>query len=362
MSQITVSTTQLQSLVNKANQCVGANKLLEITQCIGINCADNKITLYTTDGINNLRVSMPIDSDEELNVVVDAETFVKLINKITSETISLEDFENSLVVEGNGSYKIELKLDDDGNYLKYPAKTDSVSDTVGKITKSAVTTILSSLKASLSNNAGSVYVNYYVGDFVCATDRAMMGMFDYKVFDSDKFNTCLLNSVFVELLALPDSDITLQYDVDSQTLTAVSDDANFNLTTKINSGAEGFNVEALNKMMAIEQDSYCKIRKRELLDLLDRMSLFVGNYDDGAITLEFTQTHIRVTSLKSTGVEAVNYSESKNVQDKTIKININRLISQLKSYASDSVDLYYGSDLCIKLVDGDVTQIIALMR
>jgi hypothetical protein len=66
--------------------------------------------------------------------------------------------------------------------------------------------------------------------------------------------------------------------------------------------------------------------------------------------------------MASNGIERVDYTESKDTIDLTIKINIDRFRNQLKAYSSDVVDLYYGSDICIKLVDGDLTQVIALIK
>jgi DNA polymerase III sliding clamp (beta) subunit (PCNA family) len=211
----------------------------------------------------------------------------------------------------------------------------------------------------LSTNAGSLYSNYYVGDFVCATDKSMMGLYQYNIFSSED-SKFLLNSAFVDLLGLATEEVTVSYDENTVTFVAMAN--NYKLYSKVSEGSGEFNIEAIKKMMAIEQDSYCKIRKKELLDLLDRLSLFVGAYDDGAILLNFSQSALNISSKNATGTETVNYTESKDAKDKNIKININRFMSQLKSYTSDVVELYYGSDLCIKLVDGDVTQVIALMR
>ena len=99
-----------------------------------------------------------------------------------------------------------------------------------------------------------------------------------------------------------------------------------------------------------------------MLELLDRLSLFVSKFDEGCIKLHFTDGCIEVSSMASNGIESVDFTESKDAKDMTIKINIDRLRNQLKAYNSDIVDLYYGSDVCIKLVDGDLTQVIALIK
>lgn len=357
MSKLTVSTVQLQALVSKVNQCVGNNKLHRITNMIGLKSVDGALQLYSTDGVNTLCVSMQAD-DADIDVSVNAETFVKLISKITSDSISLEVCDNVLNISGNGNYKLALELNDNGDIFSFP-DNDVDADEVGTISADAIQTIQASLKSSLSVNAGSVYTNYYAGEFVAATDRAMMGVYDYPMFTSDE-TKFLLNSGFVDLLSLGGDSVILAYNVDTQILVASAD--RFRLTTKASTDCTEFNIEGINKMLAVEQDSYCKIRKKEIVDVLDRLSLFVSAYDDGAITLEFSQSSVKVSSLSSNGVEIIDYAECKNIQDKTIKINIGRLISQLKSYTSDMVDLYYGSDICIKLVDGTVTQVVALMR
>lgn len=358
MSQLTINTTRLKTLVNSASQCVGANKLHRITNMIGIKAHGNTFTLLTTDGTNYLSVTAEVTDAEDIDVAVNAETFIKLINKTTSETVTLEADDTALVVTGNGSYKIALELDDEGEVLSFPVKLPTASMEIGTISPSAVDTIISSLKSSLSANAGSVYTNYFVGDCVCATDKAMMGLYDNKMFDGDyKF---LINSTFVELLDLATDTISLEFNEETSTLIATA--PNYCLYAKVMTDCAEFNITAIKKMLAVEQESYCKVRKHDLLDLLDRLSLFVGAYDDGGIKLDFTSDSIEVSSMASTGIETVNYTESKDAKDKSIKININRLIAQLKSYTSDVVEIYYGSDLCIKLVDGDVTQVIALMR
>ena len=361
MSKLTISTTQLQSLVNKASQCVGANKLIPITEKIGIKCSEIGLVLVTTDGVNTLSVSTPdVSSKESIDVTVLAETFSKLVNKTTTETITLEVDANSLTVTGNGSYKLALELDDDGNLLSFPINDFALEyEEVGKITPSVVQIIQSSLKSSLSANAGTVYTNYYVGEFISATDKSMLGLYAYNLFNAEE-TKFLWNARFVDLLAYAGEDTTLSYNADSKALIAKSQ--GFSLITKAPTDCADYNIEGLKKMLSISQDSFCKLRKKELLDALDRLALFVSTYDDGAITLQFTPNSLKVSSLSTNGVETIDYTESKDAKDKTIKININRLISQLKSYTSDTVELYYGSDFCIKLVDGDITQVIALMR
>lgn len=360
MSKLTVSTTQLQALVGKASQGVGDNKLHRLTTMIGIQVADNVLHLYTTDGVNDLCVSCEVSDGKAFLVTVNADTFIKLINKITSDTVTLEAGDSSLKIIGNGVYQLPLETDDEGNIFSYPVdKFASDGEELGTLHQSAIQTMQLSLKSSLSPSVGSVYTNYYAGEFICATDRAMMGLYEYKAFNEGG-KSMLFNSQFVDLLPIANEDVALS--IDGNTNTLIAEAANFKLITKAVTDCADFNVDGIKKMQLIPQDSYCRLRKKDIISLLDRLSLFVGPYDDGAVILHFGDDAVEVSSVSSSGVETVYYTESKNIVDKTIKINIVRLISQLKSYASDTVDLYYGSDVCIKLADGDVIQVIALMK
>ena len=142
----------------------------------------------------------------------------------------------------------------------------------------------------------------------------------------------------------------------------LSEKCSISVCTKIQTNVSEYNIEGITRFANLEVNSFCRIKKAEILDLLDRLSLFVSKFDDGAIKLHFTSDYIEVSSIASNGIERVDVMECKDAKDFEIKINIDRFRNQLKAYNSDSVDLYYGSDMCIKLVDGNMTQVIALIK
>ena len=68
---------------------------------------------------------------EDFYVVVQVEQFSKLIGKMTCETISLEVNDGILNVKGNGDYKIELPLDEEGNTIQFPDPVAKVKTSKG---------------------------------------------------------------------------------------------------------------------------------------------------------------------------------------------------------------------------------------
>lgn len=353
------NTERLKQLVGYAIKGAGFNKLLELSNLIGIKVEGGVLYLNTTDGTNDLKVSDRCVADN-FNVTVNADLFAKIISKITTDTVDLEVTSNSLVVTGNGKYVLEIVPNENGEPLSFPDKFPTgVEEVIGTISAGDIVAIETTIKPSLSTAVGSLYANYYFGEFVASTDRAMMGIFSRKLVDAP----LMLNKEFVDLMVMSGADVSI---IKSDNMlvaeSGLADFCTISVCTRVSDGVKDFNVEAINKFLQIEVNSFCRFRKAEMLDLLDRLSLFVSKFDDGAITIHFTADAIEVSSLKSNGIESVATTESKDAQDVTIKINIDRLRNQLKAYSSDMVDLYYGSDVCIKLVDGDMTQIIALIK
>ena len=126
-------------------------------------------------------------------------------------------------------------------------------------------------------------------------------------------------------------------------------------------GIDDFAVEPITQLLESEFESMCKIPKSSLLQLLDRLALFVGTYDNNGILLTFTEQGLQVSSKASNGVELIPFMESNNFKDFTCFIDIDMLQSQIKAQVSDAITMYYGSDKAIKMTDGNITQIVATL-
>lgn len=354
----TFNTTRLKELTAYAIKGAGFNKLLELSSYMGIKVADGIIYLNTTDGTNYVSVSDACIA-EDMDITVNAELFSKLIGKFNSDTVDMNIVDNTLVVKGNGKYTLELVPDENGGLLSFPNKFPDKAEDIGTIPATDLVFISNAVKTSLGQVAGSVYSNYYFGNVVASTDKAMMSIFKRKLLDG----TYLFNREFVDLLCMSGADVTISKCDDMLLAESnISEKGCICVCTKIQDGVNEYGIDNVNKFAALEVKSFCRFKKVEMLDLLDRLALFVNKFDDGAIELHFTDNYVEVSSMSSSGIERIDYTESKDAQDITIKINIERLRNQLKAYNSDIVDLYYGNEICIKLVDGDMTQLIALVK
>lgn len=359
--KLTVSTQKLKELVARSIKGVGNNKLIPITSLMAIELKDSMLTLITTDATNYLYVREEHVVGDDFYVVVDANQFSKLISKMTCDNITLSIKEGLWILEvrGNGNYKIELPLDENGQPIIYPNPYANVIDTqdFSIINKTTVRVILESLKSSLAVTLENpCYTGYYVGNRVVATDTCKIADMNVQLLEEP----ALISSEMLDLLAvMVDEKIQVKRYGDDNIIFETPDCI---VLGKVLAGLEDFAIDAITELVNTEYNSFCKVSKNELLQLLDRLSLFVGPYDKNAICLTFTNAGLQISSLATSGVEMLDYIDSGNFVDFTCSIDINMLIQEVKAIQSDVIELYYGDDNAIKMKDGNITLIVALLE
>jgi hypothetical protein len=278
---------------------------------------------------------------------------------MTCDTISLELDNDVLKVKGNGNYSIELPLDENGELVKYPDPCKSFPTGLPKseINLSTVRLILGTAKAALApaSDGSNVYSHYYVGDKIVATDTYKICGIDIKLLNIP----ALFSSQLMDLLDLmTDEKIEVMVDNDTYILTT----SGCVVYGKSSDMIGDFAIEAINGLLEDEYESSCKIPKDALVQLLDRLSLFVGVYDRNGIYLTFTKDGLMITSKQSSGSEIIAYTDSTNFMDYTCCIDIEMLTTQVKANAADVIEIQYGKENAIKMVDGNTTQIVALLE
>lgn len=362
--KLTVNTAKFQEMLAKSSRGASNNKLVPITTFVAIELKNNVLTLITTDCTNYLYVKDSNVQGDDFYVCVETDTLVKLISKITSEDITFELFDNYLAVKANGNYKLPLQMDEStGKGIVMDNPIDSVADLkqIGNLTLSDVKTILNGLKSSVATTLEApCYAHYYFGNKqVISTDRVVASAFDKSLFADGEIPR-LVNVNMVNLLdVISDTDIKV-YANDTK-MKFESD--NYVIFGTMPSGIEDYAIDALDNFFNQQFDNTCSVDKATLVSALDRIKLFVGKFDDGEIVLNFTANELVISSKASNGVEKISYIDKswKELNDFTVSININNIVNRVHSFMSDSVEIQFGLDNAIKLVDTDVVTIIALI-
>lgn len=353
--KLTIGTARLQALLNKAVKGAGCNKLIPMTSLIAIKLKDGVLSLTTTDATNYLSLTEKDVAGDEFYVAVQVDLLAKLVARMTCEEVTLEVADNCLNVIGNGKYQIDIPLEDDGTAVKLPNPIENFKKehSIGKVDSSVILTALSSIKPALATTMEYPWFTcYYVKDRVTATDTYTVADYANGFLEDAK----LISSTVMDLLGLFAGVINIYDDGDKMLFEA----ENGVVYGTVPSGIENYSIEAIQGLVQQEFDHSCKIVKSSLLSLLDRISLFVGAYDNGKITLSFGKESLEITSRYAS--EAIKYTENENAGEFVCSADVNTLVTQVKAQSGSEITIEYGKDNALKIVDGDLTSVVALLE
>ena len=352
-----IATQILKDATNKAIKGASNNNLMPLTSMIGLKLNDGVLSLLTTDMSNTLCVKIDKVAGDDVDITVPSEVFSKLINKLYCDTTELTLNGETLVVKGNGTYKIPLVVDEEG-IVSFPDIEMLDSD---KIKPSNVK--LTSIMRAYNINRASLcktldfpeLTGYYCANRVVSTDGNVITFNNFNLLGSE--SPVLISAQMMQLLTLNDSeDITL-YD-GGNTLSFVTD--NVIITGPKLDGIDSYPYEDVVAYLDEAFESSCKVPKELLLSVLDRLSLFIEPYDNNCANFTFSRVGINIHSKKDSSTEVINYTGSDNFKSFSCSVNIPLLKEQLLAYPDDTVQIFYGNDNAIKLVSGSVIQVIAL--
>lgn len=353
-----IKTELLQKMITKAIQGASNNKMIPITSLIGIEVKGKDLTLMTTDGSNQLKLKAeieynPLYGPQDFYTIVNADTFAKLIGKTTKEFIEIENKENYLEVIGNGTYKLEVAINEEGEMVKFPEIINIQAEPYSISTK----LLQDAIKVAKASVAKTMEVpcltGYYITDNMIATDRQMICIMKNGLVKEP----ILISSEMAELLLLVEED---PINVLQQDNNLIFFNSSFTIAGKELEGKENYPVKPILDLANTEYTNTIKVNKQELLNVLDRMNLFVTDYDKGGIYLTFDTKGLAIQSQKSNAVETIIAPDER--KSFNCLIDIEMLKAQVETVSTDEVELSYGQEKSIKIVDGNCIHIISLLE
>ena len=359
-----IKTEILQKMVAKVIQGASDNKMIPLTSLIGIEFKEDtlggkgNLILTTTDGSNQLKINQEVEGTEEFYTIVNADTFSKLVGKTTKEFIELENKENYLEVVGNGSYKLEIAINEEGEMVKFP-DIEYIQGTELAINLNNLQEAIKVAKASVAKTMEvPCLTGYYIIIFnnMITTDRQLVCKLDNKLITEP----ILISSEMAELLLLVEGDEILELIKQGNNL--IFYNTNYTIAGKELEGKELYPVQPIENLTNLAYNNLIKVDKQELLNVLDRMNLFVTDYDKNGVFVSFEPDGLRIRSQKSNAEEVIVFPNTNEVNPFTCLIDIEMLKSQVETVSTDMVEIQYGQEKSIKIVDGNCTHIISLLE
>jgi DNA polymerase III sliding clamp (beta) subunit (PCNA family) len=352
-----VKTDVLKHMVTKASKASINNKMIPLTGLMNIELNGGKLSITTSDAVNFFTVMENDITGDNFKVVVATDLFSKLVAKTTSETVTLDYTDNVLTYTGNGTYTIDLPLNEEGQPITYPAPTIPVDNIKTGVIK------LSTIKSAILANKPALAVTLeapYLTGYYCNVD---------KIISADSFNICINNAttfpesvlispIVFDLLSISDVE-DINYEFTDTVIVFTT--PKMKLVSKNMVGKDDYPVEAVMAYLDNEFPSNCTLPKTAVLNVVDRLSLFISDFDVNGVYLSFTAEGVKITSTKGNASETIPYQGSENFKEFTCLAAVDTLKKQIAARTGELVNIYYGIPEGLKLVDNDITQVVALL-
>lgn len=357
MGSFSIETGTLKSIVNKASKGASNNKFSAITSLMNVVVEGGKISVTTTDSNNYLTISDSVSTcSDDVSFTVNVDMFSKLVAKTSVDVIKITVNEDVISFVGNGTYKIPIQLDVDGSPIKYPKHDINNPEISGTIKASVIRSIIFHNKPALALTMEAPYLTGYLclGDCVISADSYNICLSEFDMFDKP----VLLPPVVMELLSVSsDEDISykiygnnIMFETESMRLFAVMMD-----------GIDDYPAQTIRDICSQVYPSSCTLPKNAIISVIDRLSLFIKDNDINGVYMTFTKNGVTFESINGNGVETIPYQGSNGFSDYTCCIGVDTLRKQIAAHAGESVNIQYGGENAVKIVDDNITQVISLM-
>jgi DNA polymerase III sliding clamp (beta) subunit (PCNA family) len=358
MSQFTIRTSTLQSLVNKASKGAGNSSISALTSLVNVVLKNGTLTLTTTDTNNYFTVIQKDITGDDLNFTVAVDTFGKLISKTSSENIKIEVSDDVISITGNGTYKIPIQLDVDGSPIKYPNYTINNPDEEGSIKIATLKNITLHNKpcVAVTDEEPCLKGYYCIDGSVVSADSYNICKNDLKTFNSH----VLISPTVVELLSISNTE-EINYKLSDNNASFESE--NIRLFAHLMNGKETYDgfMETVISCAETEFPSECVLPKTALTSVIDRLALFINETDKNGLYMTFTNSGVKVESINGNGIENIPYQGSTNFKDFTCCIGVDSLKRQLGSILSENVKILYGNESIISIKADNAIHVISLL-
>ncbi len=367
---------QIQNACGKILAAVDSNALSVLTETLQLKTADKNLYISVTNREYFAQVKIPMNENIDFHATVNANLFLKLVSQITTDTIELNIVDSTLILKGNGTYKLPLIFDGDG-LLELP-EIEIGNPTVNFQIDSAV--LLSMLqynskeltKGIISKPIQKLYYMDEQGAVTFTTGACV------NSFTLEKPVKVLLNDRLVKLFKLfkgEKVDFTLGYDALSDEIiqTKVKFESSDVVITAIlscdDSMLKSFPVNSVRGRANATYQYSVNINREHLIQTISRLLLFSSANSSKDIikpfsSFEFKKDSVIIHDSKKENKEEIFYTNTVcGIEDKYCAIlDLNDLKNTLETCTEQYVTLHFGDSQAVVLARGNVKNVIPECR
>lgn len=370
-----IKTKEFKEVCSTILSAIDSNELSTLTETLELESKDKVLKLSVTNGEYFVTVNFNLDNEEELHASVNANLFLKLINAVTTEDITLTMKDNYLEVKANGTYKIPYIYEDD-KMLTLPEITISNPTLDMKVSGDVLGTILDYNSKELLRGTISrpVQKMYYVDEKGCLTFTTGACV---NYFELEKPIKVLFNNRLVKLFKLfknKMTNFTLGYDAIDETLTQTKVQFKTdNITLTAITGCtddllKSVPVSAIRGRAEFEYLHNVVLSTIELKDAVNRLLLFSAGY--GSIKnlkpysqFVFNNNQVTIYDSNKENSEILTFKNNTSVTEEyTMTLDLADLKLILDTISDDYITLSFGNHQAAVIKRQSISNIVPECR
>lgn len=374
MDKFIIRSEDLKEVCSKILTAVDSTELSLVTETLELIAKDEVLTVGVTNREYYAEVKFKLEDVQDFHATVNATLFLKLVSQITTDTIGLSVKDNTLIVEGNGTYKLPLIFEGESllTLPKIIIENPTASFTISADTLNSILQYNSKelTKGTISKPVQKLYYMDEIGA-ITFTSGACVNSFTLPQPVKVLFNNRLVK--LFKLFKEGNVEFTLGYDGISediiQTKVKLSNE-DVAITAILSCDDTLLNsvpVKAIRGRANNEYPYSINIDKTALLQTINRLTLFStteSSFSKPYGTFEFGKDRVTIYDSKGENREEIYYvNDTSNVEDTYKAIfNLSDLKITLETCTEPYLCMSFGDSSALVISRGNVKNVIPEVR
>lgn len=371
-NKLVINTEQFKDVCGKILSAVDTSELSTITETLELRTEGKFLVVGVTNREYFVEVKLEMAEECEFHATVNASLFLKLVSQITTENIQLDITDTTLIVKGNGTYKLPL-IFEGTNLLELPHI--EINNVTAEFTVSAdiLNSILKFNSKQLTKGVITKPIQklYFVDEqgAVTFTTGACVNSFTLPQPVKLLFNNRLVK--LFKLFKEGEVDFSLGYDAISDDIVQTKvrfENGSVTLTAILtcdNTLLSQFPVTAV-RGRATKDYPYCvNMNRLELIQTINRLMLFNATNNVVAKTygiFEFGPNSVTIYDANKENCEVIGYENAAGsiagLESYTMLMNLDDFKSTLDSCIETHVCIHFGDNSAITISRGNIKNVI----
>lgn len=357
----------LKEICTKLLAALDSDGINTFTETLSLNNSNGLLTLAVTNREYIVKTMIKTFDDTNLSAAVNASTFLKLINQLSTEVVTITIDSNFLLINGDGTYKLPLIYEGE-KLLVLPdikIKNETARFSVSKENLNLIATCNSKelLKSGIVNPVQRLY---YLDNKGCITFTTGACVTEFNL---DKNIQVLLTPKVVKLFKMFKDDlITVVIGNDNTTSGIPQTKISFEsdsviLTSKLPSDSSLLNSVPCDAIRSMATDTYdysIVLNRKSLLNTINRLMLLnISTTGKTYGKFVVTSTNLIVSDIFNNNVESLKFeNELPSITEYVMGLDFMDLKYVLESMHNEFITMNFGNHRAVVIQRPNVYNVI----